>query len=68
MSATWRELDTVLKICENVQLLSVQPGARETIWKLIKDVNKAMSHWNNVSKGWCASIDTKATGQEAAVP
>lgn len=68
VSATWRELDTMLKICENAQLLSDQPGARETIWKLTKDVNKAMRHWNNVSKGWCASIDTEAAGHETATP
>jgi hypothetical protein len=67
VSATWRELDTLLKICEiNTALFHGQPEVRKVIWDLVKGVNKAMSHWNNVSKGWCASIDTEAAGHGAA--
>nr|WP_319566299.1 hypothetical protein [uncultured Rhodoferax sp.] len=65
--ATWRELDTMLKICEISQLLSGHPGERETIRRLVQDVHKAMRHWNDVSKGWCVSIDTEALGHGSTV-
>lgn len=52
VSATWHELDTMLKICENTMALDERTGARETIYKLTKDVRLAVDVWNRASKDW----------------
>lgn len=59
VDATWDQLDTLLKICENVAVLHEDPGARSVVWKLTTDVHRALSHWNRISKDWCTVIDTE---------
>lgn len=60
VSATWRELDTMLKICENTAIFSDQPISRKVIRELVADVRYAMNQWNEHSKDWCLAIDTEA--------
>ncbi|WP_157979478.1 hypothetical protein [Rhodoferax ferrireducens] len=59
VSATWRELDTVLKICENFCVLDSKSTARASIWRLTSDLKLAISHWNCISNQWRLTIETQ---------
>jgi hypothetical protein len=60
VSATWRELDTMLKICENTGIFSDRPDTQKVIRELAKAARYAMNQWNQKSSGFCLSLDTEA--------
>lgn len=62
VSATWRELDTMLKICENTGIFSDRPDEKQIIRGLAKAVRYAMSQWNQKSSGFCLSLDSEDAG------
>lgn len=52
VSANWRQLDTMLKICENTEVLHDQPGARDIVRKLYRDARFAITLWTQSSENW----------------
>lgn len=64
VTATWREADTTLKICENCGLYPVGSDAREDIADLTKTIRAAMRAWTAASEDWSVST-TPALLQEA---
>lgn len=66
VEATWNDLDTVLKICENRSFLGAEDQER------VRDLTKALRHahqrWNEVSPQWTAEADTEAPNQAASNP
>lgn len=57
VKATWRELDTVLKICEMGLILP--PNEKAMLRDLVADFHSIMKQTNEITSEWHSVIDTR---------
>lgn len=60
ISATWRQLDTTLKILEPCNLFMLEDVEKMVAGRLSRDLREALREANYLCAGWAATVDTEA--------
>lgn len=60
ISATWRQLDTTLKILEPCNLFMLEDVEKMVAGRLSRDLREALREATSLYGKWCATVDTEA--------